>query len=358
MFQIDSADAVLVKPAKAAPGPNVGGHFRKNDGAGTRGTVVTADWENMVNSELANLLATASPAITQDKDDDTQLEDALRAWPEIGGVISSLTDTGVGSTNHLRVAVAGDGRAVGASSFCAADLGSEARGVRTATLATQGARLTANADTAAIVASKAANLGEMDNEGTASFMAAVATTAALTAVIANGAEACAMLACNDAIHAISATAEACSFLACRGGEFLGASKASAIIASGFDTAGTTADRPKISGPDFSAFIGCEGDATLTNKNCVVVGSQFGIVGVTIAEQGLLLFDGITQQIHLDSTNGQVEGLKLRIDDNHALGAGGAATLGLTGGTGPVTPAQAQWVKMNVNGTDHWIAVWT
>ncbi len=41
----------------------------------------------------------------------------------------------------------------------------------------------------------------------------------------------------------------------------------------------------------------------------------------------------------------------------ALGAGGAATLGLIGGTGPTVAAQNQWLKIKINGTDHWLPVW-
>lgn len=42
----------------------------------------------------------------------------------------------------------------------------------------------------------------------------------------------------------------------------------------------------------------------------------------------------------------------------ALGGGAAATLGTIGGSGPTTAAQAQWVQIEVNGVNHWIAAWT
>ena len=41
----------------------------------------------------------------------------------------------------------------------------------------------------------------------------------------------------------------------------------------------------------------------------------------------------------------------------ALGAGVTALLGLIGGSGPATAAQAQWCQIDINGTAHWIAVW-
>lgn len=41
----------------------------------------------------------------------------------------------------------------------------------------------------------------------------------------------------------------------------------------------------------------------------------------------------------------------------ALGAGGAATLGLTGGSGPATTTQNSWLKVSINGTASFIPVW-
>ena len=42
----------------------------------------------------------------------------------------------------------------------------------------------------------------------------------------------------------------------------------------------------------------------------------------------------------------------------ALGGGAAATLGTIGVAGPTAAAQAQWVQIEVNGVNHWIAAWT
>lgn len=41
----------------------------------------------------------------------------------------------------------------------------------------------------------------------------------------------------------------------------------------------------------------------------------------------------------------------------ALGAGGAATLGLTGATGPAATAQNEWVQIEVNGNTRFLAAW-
>ncbi len=50
--------------------------------------------------------------------------------------------------------------------------------------------------------------------------------------------------------------------------------------------------------------------------------------------------------------------RLDINRGVALGAAGAATLGQTGGAGPTTAAQAQWLEIDIGGVAHWIAVWT
>jgi len=50
--------------------------------------------------------------------------------------------------------------------------------------------------------------------------------------------------------------------------------------------------------------------------------------------------------------------RLDIDRGIALGGGAAPTLGTIGGTGPTAAAQAQWVEIDINGTAHWIPVWT
>jgi hypothetical protein len=48
----------------------------------------------------------------------------------------------------------------------------------------------------------------------------------------------------------------------------------------------------------------------------------------------------------------------RLDDGVALGGGSSATLGTVGGSGPASVGQAQWLRININGTDHWVPAWT
>lgn len=63
----------------------------------------------------------------------------------------------------------------------------------------------------------------------------------------------------------------------------------------------------------------------------------------------------------DAANSSYLGIRLgtlQVDDNYALGGGASATLGTIGGSGPSTAAQAQWLKITIDGTDHWVPVWT
>lgn len=57
---------------------------------------------------------------------------------------------------------------------------------------------------------------------------------------------------------------------------------------------------------------------------------------------------------LSITSGQILDYRLAAV---ALGAGGAATLGLTGGSGPATTTQNSWVKVKIAGTDSYIPIW-
>ena len=59
-------------------------------------------------------------------------------------------------------------------------------------------------------------------------------------------------------------------------------------------------------------------------------------------------------VALQITSGQILDYKLAAV---ALGAGGAATLGATGGSGPATTTQNSWVKVKIAGTDSYIPIW-
>jgi len=133
MFRIDGTDNVAVKPAKSAVGTQ--GYFRKADTTtSTRGTVVTTDWLNAVQDEIAGVIEAAG--LVLNKADDGQLEDALKAWVEIAGVISDLADTGSVSTTHTRVVVGStNSRAQAANTLAAASQTSSASGTESAVIA-------------------------------------------------------------------------------------------------------------------------------------------------------------------------------------------------------------------------------
>lgn len=54
----------------------------------------------------------------------------------------------------------------------------------------------------------------------------------------------------------------------------------------------------------------------------------------------------------------VASTSLRVDAGVALGGGSAATLGTIGGSGPASAGQAQWLTVNIGGTNHFIPAWT
>lgn len=76
MFRIDHATAAAALPTPGVPGTP--GYFSDGDPAtGVQATIVTADWLNMVQEELLNLLTAAG--VTPDKADRTQVKAALDA---------------------------------------------------------------------------------------------------------------------------------------------------------------------------------------------------------------------------------------------------------------------------------------
>lgn len=84
MYKPDSADNVALRPATPPVGPTGYGHFRDADeGAGVQGTVVPANWLNMLIAELEGLRAMGVgdgiPDPGDDKFDDTQISTILDA---------------------------------------------------------------------------------------------------------------------------------------------------------------------------------------------------------------------------------------------------------------------------------------
>jgi len=318
MFQIDSADTTASKPAAAAASTEA--WFRKNDGAGTLGTVVTADWLNIIQGELRNLLTVTS--VAADKDDVTQVEDALRAWPEIAGVLSHATDTTAAPTTHLRVLVASSGdstgsQVTGAASAAVASWDCTVAGSVSAILACQDCTVPANVSAAiasfgarvhgsgagfaqsAVIGVDSSGLqNAASNAGLASVIAAVRATTSQNAVITQGAVGCAFLACADGDIIFGATANSCAMVACQGGSIT--ATASAIIASGYDTAGVESDRPVVTG-DYSAVLGCDGDVTVSGDNTIVLASSIGTTTRTVSDNNsVVLHDGTNQTIRFEA----------------------------------------------------------
>ena len=73
-YKIDNSSASASKPARGSVGPQPNGFFQDTSPSG--GTVVPADFLNMVQDELCEFIK--SRGITLDKADDGQLEDAIK----------------------------------------------------------------------------------------------------------------------------------------------------------------------------------------------------------------------------------------------------------------------------------------
>jgi hypothetical protein len=375
MFRIDTADTVAVKPAPTAAGTEA--WFRKNDGVGTLGTVLTADWANIIQGELSNLLTVASPAITPDKTDHTQIEDALKAWPEIGGLLSHLTDTGATSnTLHPRVIMAaiGNSRSTGNASACVATNGATVEGAASAAMASKDC----NVKTAqgVVIACEEVKIGDVGsgeqtaalaclstltdavkNRGTACALVACRGGSGTNILVGAGAVGCALIACADGDHDVSTTTVGCALIACKSAEFTGAAVASAIIASGHNAGGTVTDRPDINAADYSAVIGVDGHVKVTADNCVVLASSIGATERVVSDaNAVILHDGTNVSIKMLSASGRIECNEFRCDDNLAMDGGeGTPTFGTmpTGGA----EAQSEWLEISVDGNTRYIPLW-
>lgn len=77
MYRIDNSTAVLALPAPTAPGPKPNGYFTDGDPqAAIPATIVDAEWANMVQEEVSNVIVGAGIAL--DKADRTQLRTAIQ----------------------------------------------------------------------------------------------------------------------------------------------------------------------------------------------------------------------------------------------------------------------------------------
>ncbi len=413
MYGIDSADSVASKPTPSTAGTS--GWFKKADAAtSTRGTVATSDWFNLVNGELKTILTALG--IAEDKTSHTQISDAL------GGayaIKSHATDTGAVTTGHLRaviasgtgradgahaaaLAVTGGARASGAQSAVIASNAGEASGIDSALLATnggaqatgtrcaviassyQGAAPTADGDNACTIAAR----GDVDNDG--DQCVAIAVDGATNPInIAAGADQCAVIAS-------SGPTAACSIAASATSSAMVAARSSTLSGVGTFVLGSSrvAD---VSGSD-AGVVACDGGAGLDVQSSGTLVVASGFTGALVVNETDTLCGGagtaLTWKIRSASgdidTDGDVDCVDvgctdvnatgnvgcvdvnatgdvgcvgvdcdtLDVDNGIALGADPVATLGQTGGTGPGTAAQAQWLEVAIGGTAHWIAVWT
>jgi hypothetical protein len=102
MFQIDNSTATA-EPARGAVGPNPGGFFNGGVPGTTPATDVDADWLNMVQSELAAILAAAG--LAQNKTNDGQVIASLQAlFAGVNG--STAKQFGVANATTANQAVA------------------------------------------------------------------------------------------------------------------------------------------------------------------------------------------------------------------------------------------------------------
>ncbi|MCW5737995.1 MAG: hypothetical protein KIS73_27990 [Enhydrobacter sp.] len=107
MYRIDTANNVAALPAKQ-PAAEDPGYFNNNPGAGS-GTVVSGDWLNAVQEELAAVIGGASMAL--DRNNNAQLLAAIQAL--VAGVMP--TGSRIGFTGQTAPAgwVMGSGRTIG-----------------------------------------------------------------------------------------------------------------------------------------------------------------------------------------------------------------------------------------------------
>lgn len=188
MFRIDSTGNINVMPTPAPLG--TAGYFQDTSGDG--GTVLSAEWLNAVQEELAGILIGLGGTLS--KSNSGQIWSAL--GPHVLGVLSNATDTGTGFCTHTRALLASSncradgldsamvacsgGLASAQMSFCAASDSAAASGIRSAVIATGGSTASgaysavmagwgsATGDRSALVASQAALVSGGSSMGVAS----------------------------------------------------------------------------------------------------------------------------------------------------------------------------------------------
>ena len=105
MYRIDNATNAAALPGPEAVGPNPDGYFTEGDPVGgTPATIVTADWANAIQEEIAYVIEEAGD--TLDKTDRTQLKAAIDTMiaASVSGTILGcksveVTSSGTGTTD-------------------------------------------------------------------------------------------------------------------------------------------------------------------------------------------------------------------------------------------------------------------
>jgi hypothetical protein len=353
MHRTNGADTTTSKPTLS--GSLANNTYHQN---GPPGTIVDAYWANAVQEELAAVVEEFG-TLDATGDVHTQVRDALYG---AYSVQADATDTGVVSTDVTRAVIAStSSQSDGVTSAVVASAGCVATGARAAIIASFEAEVQNGSSYGAIIASSSSAEAYLYVSGDRSAIISSQGSATTSQYIASFGDSCAIIAGDGApnIMATSAATSSCVIMATQG-SVINDATCCAIIASGYDTGGSTADRPDIySGSAYSVFMGCDGDASITSSNTIALASSFGTTGVTINEANkVVLYNGTTKNITLNASNGAILCQAIDVNDGVALGGGATATMGTIGGSGPTTAAQNQWLQASINGTTVWIPVWT
>jgi len=119
---------------------------------------------------------------------------------------------------------------------------------------------------------------------------------------------------------------------------------------------------EISGFLFNTFTRQWATGALTNQREVTINAPtYAFVGASTITNAATLY---VSNAPIAGTNATITnswaawfGAKVRIDAAVALGAGGAATLGATGGTGPTAAAQVEWVEVWTQNGKRFFPAW-
>lgn len=360
MYRIDGGDAAVALPTPGAAG--TGGYFEG-------GTVVSADWLNLVQEEIVAVVALDGTALSKS----TTNQMAAVVEPVLA-LDSDASDTGSVTSDHVRlVAVSASSRASGSRATAIAASAALCAGTQAAVIASTGAGtltgVQAGGTDCAIMATNAADIdsgtqcaiiatdgGSVESSSNAAAIIA-STDLGANALETSGADSAAVIACFNTAADVSVTGTGCAIIACDGGTAAGTN--SALIA---------CEESSISGANPNAAMGSTG-CEVEGTNSVLLGSinarlstnfavGLGYSGSALAGTG---DENIT--ILLDAQNGDitaggtVDCEALDVNNGVALGGGATPTLGTIGGSGPTLAAQSKWLQVAINGTNHWIPVW-